>query len=172
MTKSIPVVCLFFGALVFLTPVAGAKDGDITATLTARKVVRSAAGVESRESAESARPGDVIEYRAVYTNRSAGLVKDLEGTLPIPEWTEYLPGGTTPAKAMASIDGKVYGPVPLKRKVKYPDGHEKIVDIPWVEYRFLRWNLGDLAAGASAEGVLRVRVVTGAGPAAADKKTK
>jgi uncharacterized repeat protein (TIGR01451 family) len=147
-----------------LPAAAGAKDGDVVAELTARKVVVSSVGTEVFEPADTASPGEVIEYRAVYTNRGTGTVRNLEGTLPIPAWTEYLPGTAVPTGALASIDGKIYGTLPLKRKVKYADGRQEIVDIPVAEYRFFRWNLGDLAPAARAEGVLRVRVVTGAGP--------
>lgn len=172
MSRSVVRLFLVFAVFACLPALALAEEGDVTAELTARRVVLSGAGAESLESAAAARPGDVIEYRAVYTNRGDGTVRNLEGTLPIPAWTEYLPGTAVPAAATASIDGKVYGPVPLKRKVKYADGRQEIVDIPPAEYRFLRWNLGDLAPAARAEGALRVRVVTGVAPAAAEKPIK
>ena len=162
----------FLCAVLCLPVLVEAKDGEVVADLTARKVVASPAGKELLESAETARPGDVIEYRATYTNQGTGTVRNLEGTLPIPSWTEYLPGTASPAAARASIDGKLYGPIPLKRKVNYSDGRQEIVDIPWAEYRFVRWNLGELAPAAKAEGVLRVRVMTSSHSVAPEKSAK
>jgi hypothetical protein len=158
MTRSVALLLVLLCALAGAPAGAGAGEDEITAELTARKVVRSAAGVESRETVETFRPGDVIEYRATYTNPGTGVVKHFAGTLPLPDWAAYQPGAAGPAAITVSSDGEVFGPPPLKRTVKLPDGRSTTREIPAGEYRFVRWSLGDLAPGASATGVLRVRV--------------
>ncbi|WP_323503886.1 hypothetical protein, partial [Cryobacterium sp. RTS3] len=54
------------------------------------KVTKTADGKEHFSSADSIRPGDVIEYRAVYTNRTDKPVNGVIATLPVPEGLEYL----------------------------------------------------------------------------------
>jgi len=152
-------------AFVVQPGLGAAKDGEMSAELAVHKVLRSAAGAETLASAEGAGPGDVVEYRAVYTNRGTVTVMHYEGTLPIPPWAQYLPGSASPPLAAASLDGRVYAAVPLTREVTRSGGRKARVEIPATEYRYLRWNLGDLAPGGRAEAVFRVRVVSSGRPA-------
>jgi hypothetical protein len=74
---------------------------------------------------------------------------------------EYLAKTAKPVKLYASIDpdGKVFQEVPLKRQVKKADGTTVTVEVPCTEYRFLRWNSGDLAAGGKVTLSARMRVL-------------
>jgi len=104
------------------------------------------------------RPGDVIEYEAHYVNGNAGAARGVQLTLPVPDGgLRYLPtpGSATPVHS-ASVDGVHFEAVPLRRAVRTLDGGLLIKDVPVSEYRFLRWSLGDLPAGAKR--VVRARM--------------
>jgi uncharacterized repeat protein (TIGR01451 family) len=131
----------------------------LTASLEAHKVVL-AEGKEQLVAAAEAKPGDVLEYRATYRNISAKALRAVMATLPVPSsGVEYLPNTAAPAGVEASIDGAQFAPAPLKRVVMTPDGRPQQQLVPASEYRFLRWPLGDLPAGASKTVSARVRVV-------------
>jgi len=135
-----------------------AKKDDIEVLLSQSRISTSSAGIETRQTAEQIKPGDVIEYRAVYHNTTARQLKGLQGTLPIPLDTALVVGSTLPAGASASLDSVQFAAMPLKRKVKLPNGKEEEQLVPVSEYRALRWNLGDLDAGKSATVQARVKV--------------
>lgn len=102
-------------------------------------------GREVMESAEIAKPGEILEEVATYTNTSRLALKSLEATLPVPANTELVMASVKPANAKASIDGKNFSTLPLVRKVRQPNGVEVEVPIPLSEYRYLRWYPGELA---------------------------
>jgi len=134
-----------------------AQQPDVQVVLTQQKVRVGADGKEILEPAERAAPGDVIEYRATYTNRTKDTVRNLVATLPLPSETVYEANSARPAGVLASSGG-TYGPVPLKRKVRGADGKEVERDVPLAEYRSLQWNVGQLAAGASTTVSARIRL--------------
>lgn len=137
-----------------------ARDGEVTAKMTQHKVVPLRDGVESFDLAERARPGDIIEYRVVYANEGKVAVNGLEATLPIPAGgVAYLAASARPASMVrASLDGRLFETVPLKRTVVLADGRREVREVPLTEYRYLRWSLGELAAGQSIKVSARVRV--------------
>lgn len=129
---------------------AQAAKNDVVVTLKAQKVLRGPDGNEVLQLAERAMPGEVIQYDAIYKNQSANGVRNLEPTLPIPRGLEYIPDSAKPAPAKASLDGKNFAPLPLKRQVTLPTGETVEQAVPPSEIRALRWELGDLDAGAAA----------------------
>ena len=140
-------------------PVAAQQPGAaVQSTLEARKVVRAADGTERFAPAESARPGDVIEYVATYRNTSRAPVRALEATLPIPHNTELVAGSVRPANARASVDAREFADMPLKRRV-VRDGRTVEEPVPLRDYRYLRWYPGELGADKSLAFTARVRVV-------------
>ena len=132
-------------------------EGDVTVALTAHRITVSQ-GKEARLPAEQAKPGDVIEYRATYTNRGASAVRDLQATLPVPAGLEYLPKTANPVRLSASLDGKSFAPTPLMRRVKLANGKTELREVPASEYRALRWSVGALGANAARTVVARMRV--------------
>lgn len=151
---------LFATLLLTLTAFAAqvaAADDALVATLAANKVVRAADGSEQVAPADAVKPDDVVEYRTTYRNRSAKTLRGVAATLPVPEGFQYIPG-TGGAKVFASLDGVNYAPVPLTRLVKLPNGHSQVEEVPAHEYRFLRWQLGDLAAGTAKDVSARMRL--------------
>ncbi len=154
----IQAAALCFG----LAIAAGASArADVTSQLSAVKVTASADGKEVFAPAPSVKPGELIEYRVDYRNKGDESARALEVTLPIPVGLEYLPSSAQPAGARASLDGKAYQAMPLKRMVKGADGKEVEQLIPVAEYRFLRWSASDLAAGKTARYTARMRVSSG-----------
>lgn len=131
----------------------------VTVVLTQHKVVKDAAGKEVLKDADTVKPGDVIEYRAVYKNVSARGVRKVAANVPLPEGLEYLPGSAHPKKGVefSSGDG-VYGAEPLTRRA--PGG--RVQNLPYNEYRQVRWSVDELAPAAEIVVSVRAKVEGGA----------
>jgi uncharacterized repeat protein (TIGR01451 family) len=114
--------------------------------------------VEHQRPAKKANPDDVLEYIASYKNNTDHAVNNLMATLPIPEGTIFLPATSNPKGAQASLDGEKYADIPLTRRVQLPSGKWEVQNVPYKEYRSLRWNLQTLAAGKDKAVSARVRV--------------
>ena len=81
-----------------------AKSGAIADPLEIkleRAKIGLADGKESRSPAATAKPGDILEEVATYTNKSAAALKGLEATLPVPVNTELVMDSIRPANAKA-----------------------------------------------------------------------
>lgn len=148
---------LAFVALSFAAPTAFA-DAAVQVKMTAHRITTTDRGEERLAQAEQAKPGETIEYRARYVNRGAAPVRELLASIPIPAGTAYVPGSAAPAEAFASLDGRAFAPIPLKRRVRLPNGKEAEVEVPASEYRALRWAIGTLAASGEQTVSARVRV--------------
>jgi uncharacterized repeat protein (TIGR01451 family) len=131
--------------------------GSVAVELTANRVTQSQ-GKEVLAPAEKAQPGETLQYRALYRNDGAAEAKGLMATLPIPRGTSYVPGTAQPGRVEASLDGRTFAPVPLKRSVKLADGRTVVKDVPVAEYRALRWALGTLPSKQSRAVTARVRI--------------
>jgi uncharacterized repeat protein (TIGR01451 family) len=166
MLRSIGIraACVLWAALVAAPALA---EGDVQVALVAQRVTAQPGKGEILGPADQAKPGDVIEYRATYRNEGQGAVRQLEATLPVPPGTEYLPRTAKPAAVTASLDGKTFESLPLKRTVRLPDGREVQREVPVSEYRWLRWTIGSLAARSAETVRARVRVTPVAAAAAA-----
>ena len=141
---------------------APAAIADVSVQMTNNRVVTGADGKQTLQDGSHARPGDVLEYHAVYRNDGSKPARELLATLPIPtNGLEYLPKTAFPDGAQASLDGKAFATPPLMRTVKLPGGKEVLREVPVSEYRFLRWKLGELPAGKSVTVGARMRVVSG-----------
>lgn len=144
-------------AAAFFAPALAFAAGSVHVALTAQRVTV----VNDRESlvpAEKARPGEVLQYRAIYRNDGTTAVRQVMATLPIPAGLEYLPRTAAPAVVQASLDGKSFANVPLMRRERTADGREVMLEVPASEYRFLRWSLGSLAPKETRAVVARARI--------------
>lgn len=139
---------------------------QVQAVLTQLRVVTDAQGKEKLEPAPTVKPGDVLEYRVTYTNAGKEAVKGVKATLPIPEETEYLSKSGRPgaARMLASAKDGKYAPEPL---MYIPAGKTRPEPVPYVDYRTLQWDLGQLPAGGVAEVSARVRILSVVPPVAA-----
>lgn len=112
--------------------------------------------------AEKARPGDVLEYQALYKNTSKETLRNIQATLPIPAGMIYQAHTAKPKNMKkpleASIDGIHFAKPPLKRTVTLSNGKQEVQNLPYSEYRFLRWDVGTLQAGESFTVQARVKV--------------
>ena len=140
-----------------LAGLAQAQDG-LQVSLTARRVTTDARGRETFIAADQAKPGEIVEYRAVYRNAGTSPVREVAATLPIPVGMELVSSSARPAQVLASLDGVSFAAPPLKRRERLADGREVEREIPLSEYRWLRWSLGGIAAGGSQAVRARVRV--------------
>ena len=134
-------------------PSAPQKALDVA--LTQFKVEQDAQGKERLVEADSVKPGDVLEYRATYTNRSGKPITGLVADLPIPAGLEYLPKSAKPGATLvkaATRDG-IFAAEPLMRVV-----NGKSEPVPYNEYRTLRWNLDKLPAQGVTAVSARARV--------------
>ena len=144
---------------------AWAQPQQITSELVVERV-EMVDGKAVFKPAQVSKPGDVLEYRVKYTNRSASAATGLVANLPIPAGTTLLARSELPPNVLASTDGAQFAPPPLLRVLRQPDGGQHQEPVPIEEYRALRWNLGTLAAGQSEQVQARVRVNTALPPAA------
>jgi uncharacterized repeat protein (TIGR01451 family) len=133
-----------------------ADAGQVEVTLRAFQV-NPAMGYKLVPTVE-ARPGDVIEYQVTYRNPAKTAARQVAATLPVPaDGMAYLDGTASPGALQASLDGVHFAPTPLKREVMR-EGKRVSETVPPSEYKFLRWNLGDLAAGQQITVSARMRL--------------
>ena len=138
----------------------GALAQMVASELTLMGITKQSNGQESLAAVNTIKPGDLLQYTAVYKNTGKQSAKQMVATLPIPAETEFIASSAVPATAMASLDGKLYQSIPLVREVKQANGKLVTVTVPFGEYRFLRWPERELAAGASFSASARVRVIS------------
>jgi uncharacterized repeat protein (TIGR01451 family) len=143
-----------------------AQAPQITSELQVQRV-ETVDGQSVYKPARVSRPGDILEYRVTYTNHGNAAINVLTANLPIPAGTTLVDRSQLPPDALASIDGSRFAPVPLMRTVRLPDGSTHQEPVALSEYRALRWNLGTLAPGKSAQAQARVSVNAPAATAAA-----
>lgn len=157
------VVAQAASALLFVLLIAQATAGETTAgdvavKLSQSKIVLDKDGKETAGSADLSLPGDLIEYKAVYSNKSERPIKGLMAVLPVPIGMQFT-GKTTPAGPyQASVDGKTFDKAPLMREVRQPDGKMKKVPVPLSEYRALKLPLGELKAKESKAITSRMQI--------------
>lgn len=130
---------------------------EVKVVLTASKIV-TVNGTEQRQPGDKAKPGEIIEYVAEYRNTSKSSVSNVVATLPVPAGMEYLPDTAVPPQVMASTDEHNYAPVPLKRMVRGADGKMIEQQVPYAEYRSLRWKLGEIPGESSKSVKARTKV--------------
>lgn len=167
MRNALLTSCLL-AAGAFLAPVAYAQSPLVTSTLDARRV-ETVSGKVTLAPADSGKPGDLVEYSGTYRNGGRDGVEKLVATIPVPPGTTFVAGSAQPAAAKASTDGSVFAALPLMRTVRLPDGTSRQEPVPLSEYRYVRWELGTLAAGTDAVVTLRVRIDSVAATTAAAK---
>ncbi|MGX8881923.1 hypothetical protein ACWWD9_01775 [Methylovorus sp. SPW-M1] len=154
----VAVLCMLSAQVSFAeAPVSAATASQqaVTVNLIQNKVIKDEKGVEKRIDASSVKPNDVIEYRVTYKNVTDKPVKGLIANLPIPDGLEYLASSAKPSRnAVVAAEDAKYSREPLVKKL--PNGTTE--QLPYNEYRHVRWDIGTLAPGASVEVVARAKV--------------
>ena len=152
------IALLFWTVLPIGTTAFAADTQAVDVRLQAFQVVAQDKGGEKLVPATEANPGDTIEYQVTYQNNGKSAAKAVAATLPVPEGAMvYLDGSAAPKAVQASLDGKRFSPLPLTREVMR-NGRRTVEPVPPEQYRFLRWELGDLAPGKAATVTSRMRV--------------
>ena len=137
---------------------APARAEPLQIVLTAHRITTDASGKETATEAKSVTAGDLVEYRATYTNRGAGRIEGLVATLPIPAGLEYQAHSAMPAGALAASGDGVFAAEPLLRKTTDAAGREKTEPVPYADYRALRWEVAVLEPGTSVSVAARAVV--------------
>ena len=142
-------------------PVQKSPPVPVSIKLERHKVV-TLSGKESLQSAETAKPGDVLEDIATYSNKTSRVLVVPTATVPIPRNTELILNSVKPATAFASTDGINFFAMPLSVKLKQGNGVELEQPVAPNQYRFLRWFPGAMAAKQSVVFSARFKVADGA----------
>lgn len=135
-----------FGFLLITALLCFARADETAIKLEAYKVLTEK-GLEKFVTAEEAAPGDIIEYRAVYTNSTTQPVRNVALDIPIPTGLVAIEGSDAPKAASATVDQRKFLELPILDDQGRP--------VPYAKLRAFRWNIAELAPGKSA--TLRIR---------------
>jgi len=153
------VVATLCGVFVSPRPAAAQAHAPKALVITAHNVTAESA--TGRDKNAVARPGDVIGYALVFTNVTAGPVKNIQFVDPIPQGMVYVLGTATadrPVRIEYSTDGgKNYSAQPVIAVVQ--DGKTVEQPAPRERYTHVRWTVvGSLASGATVMAEFRTQV--------------
>jgi len=136
-----PVVALFTAFLLF-AGLAYAK-GPVTGEIKVFVVSTDDSGQEIVTEASETEPGQVMEFRIVFTNNGDESVRGVQVVDPIPLNTRYISDShqaDVPASFEVSIDGgESFELEPVTRIETQADGSQKEVTIPPSQYTHVRW---------------------------------
>ena len=155
-------ICTFnvAAAEVNVAAISSKEKAPIEVILKQFKVVKGESGNVNLVDVKAVMPGDVLEYRAVYSNRGATALP-VVATLPIPDSLEYLKDSANAnaefAHTVALKDSR-YSKEPLVQKILTASGATVSQPFPYAAYRYVRWDLGNLSPGKSVELSVRVKV--------------
>ncbi|MBU0782832.1 MAG: hypothetical protein KJ798_04160 [Gammaproteobacteria bacterium] len=158
--RPITTASLFALLAVFSSVVHSTEDVKID--LQVHLVQMDTNGQEVFKPARQANPGDILQYKVICRNQGDTLARDVMATLPVPaKELVFVKDKSDLQNLQASMDGSVFGDLPLKKISKTPDGRILTVDADPADYRFLRWSVGDIPAKKSATMYARMRVAPG-----------
>jgi uncharacterized repeat protein (TIGR01451 family) len=150
--------------LLLVAPAAWAKPKMELSIQATKEVVQVVKGVRTtkRVPAESASPGEVMEYTLAYANRGDEAAREAVVDDPVPEGTRYVAGSATGAGAdiTFSVDGgKTFAKAEqLTVEVKLPGGKTEKRPASPDAYTHVRWTLKEVPAGTSGALAFRVQV--------------
>lgn len=146
-----------------LTALSGTVCGaeDVKVNLEVHLVQVDTNGREVLRPANQASPGDILEYKVTCKNQGDSIARDVRATLPVPvKGLLFLEKQSEVKNIQASVDGNRFASLPLQKYITTPDGFIKTTVVDPIDYRFLRWNVGDLPAQGSKTVYARMRLVT------------
>lgn len=151
------VLVLFLGLAGF----AFAK-GPVTGEIQAYIVTKDSDGQEKVLPAVETVPGQVMEFRIVFTNNGDSAVSGVKVVDPIPENTRFI-GNSHAADVDAlfevSIDGgESFESEPVIRLETQADGTQKEVVIPPEQYTHVRWVASEALTSKGGKHSYRYRV--------------
>jgi len=117
--------------------------GPVTGEIQAYIVTKDSDGIEKVLPAEETVPGQVMEFRIVFTNNGDSDVSGIKVVDPIPLNTRFIGdshSADVPASFEVSIDGgESFESVPVKRVETQSDGSQIEVVVPPEQYTHVRW---------------------------------
>lgn len=153
---------IFLISLPLATAQSPAAEAPVVINLKQFKVLKGANGEPKFTDASLVLPGDVIEYRAVYTNRGA-VPLSVIATLPVPESAEYVKDSAKSKSNLAhsvALKDLQFASEPLMKKTITSSGATLLQAVPYADYRFVRWDLSAIPAGSSVEVSIRAMIST------------
>ncbi len=157
-------------ALMWAAPLAAQTEAPRPLVITARNLTAEAARGQRGDLPDSAvaRPGDVIRYALVFTNVTAGAVKNVQFVDGLPQGLVYVLGSAKadrPVRVEYSIDGgKTYALQPTI--VVIEDGRRVEKPAPREAYTHIRWTvLSSLAPAAPVTAEFEAQVAAAPGGA-------
>jgi uncharacterized repeat protein (TIGR01451 family) len=143
-----------------LIAVGSKSQSPIVISLKQFKVLNDEKGETKFLDAALVLPGDVIEYRASYSNRGSSALAVI-ATIPIPESTEYLKESASTRSGIphtVALKDAQFSKEPLLQKTTAASGVTLYQPIPYASYRYVRWDLGKVAPGGLVEVSVRAKV--------------
>ena len=153
-------ILVLFLILGLATQAQAQQQNDVSSVLEVYKITTNEDGDEIATQTSEVTPGDLIEYRLIYTNNLENGITQLRPVLPIPIGMEYLLDSADPNLEGASLSNSgSFQATPLTRDVRQPGGTTTTEEVPGREYRRLRWLVPSLEAGDQVILVARVKVI-------------
>ena len=162
--QNVAVIGVFSSALALSAP-ALAKPRLVISMVQSKEVVEIKSGVRTTRvvPAQSAAPGEIVEYTLTYVNRGDEAAADAVIDDPIPRGSTYVANSAIGEDAeitFSSDGGKTFATaVKLTYQMRLPSGAvEKRVATP-AEYTHVRWKLKRVPPGATGKVAFRVKLV-------------
>ncbi len=141
---------------------ASGEDSPLVAEMKGFLVKKNEEGREILIDTNEILPGQTIEYRLKYTNKSKEDIKNIKIVGPVPENTKYIAGSATKDEKMIpeySIDnGITFMLEPVRYMKTLPDGTKNETTATPDMYTHVRWSLPALSGGSFVEYCYRVIV--------------
>lgn len=99
--------------------------------------------------AQSAAPGDIIQYDFLISNGTEEALERMNPTIPVPVGTTLLPDKGKPSNYLVSTNERDFYPYPIMEDGKPVDDSA---------YRLVSWNIEKLDAGKSINLEIQVKV--------------
>jgi uncharacterized repeat protein (TIGR01451 family) len=151
-------------AVLLLVPITAMAAPQVKIGIIAEKevvVTENGQTVTKRVPATEAAPGETVIYTLTVANSGDEAATNVVVNDPIPEGTSYLPGSASNTELVTfSIDSgeNFKKPSLLSYEITNPDGtREQRVASP-EQYTHIRWQIPEIAAGASQELSFQVKV--------------
>jgi len=159
-------------ALTAAAGTAGAQDGARALAMDAVNLTAAAeaeAGTPRPESARVELPGDVLEYRLVFTNTTDGEVQNVAFSNPLPNGLIYVADTAGADRDDVRVEFSIDGGQDwsARPEIELPDENGQMVrqPAPTTMYTDVRWTLtGGVAPGATVRARYHTLVATAARP--------
>lgn len=119
-------------------------------------IVRNENGQETLTpvtAAGAVRSGDIVEYQALLTNNGKDRVREMTVTLDLPQGAAFTGVADPALGTQASLDGGRFLRMPIRA-----NNNGVIENIPFEQYKSLRWTVDEIGLGATAVVKYRAKI--------------